>query len=101
MLILVEEVNRYCFQYYDSKGDDNRDVSLEEMYSLLALILEMVHDQHDTLKEYWSRDPMCHTLFCSHVVRHNSFFQILPLLHFENDDDAPDRNVNDRYCFFI
>jgi hypothetical protein len=55
MLIIVEETNRYCRRYYDSKCFDNpvpQDVTLEEMYLFLALILKMGHDQHDTLKEH-------------------------------------------------
>jgi hypothetical protein len=55
LMLLVEETNRYCRQYYDTRGDDNP--APQDMYLLLALILKMSHDQHDTLKEYWSRDP--------------------------------------------
>jgi hypothetical protein len=44
---------------YAGKGDDNpapQHTTLEEMHLFLALILKMGHDQHDKLKEYWSRD---------------------------------------------
>jgi hypothetical protein len=62
-LTLSEESNRYCHQYNDTKGDDNPvppDISLEEIYLFLPLILKMGHNQYDILKEYWSRDPICH-----------------------------------------
>jgi hypothetical protein len=100
MLILVEKNNRYeyCHHYYDSKGDGNpasKDVTLEEKYLFLALILKMDHNQRDTLKEYWSRDPMCHAPFYSQVIRSNRFFHILRFLHFENDKNAPDRDAED------
>jgi hypothetical protein len=52
----------------------SQDVSVEEMFLFLALILKMGHDQHDTLKEYWSRDPMWHAPFCFHVMKHNRLF---------------------------
>jgi hypothetical protein len=68
---------------------------VEEMFPFLALILKMGHDQRDTLKEYWSGDPMCHALFYSCVMRRNGFYHILRFLHFENNEDAPDRNRDD------
>jgi hypothetical protein len=98
MLIIVEETNRYCRRYYGSKCFDNpvpQDVTLEEMYLFLALILKMGHDQHDTLKEHWSRDLMRHAPFYSRVMWRNRFFQILRFLHFANNDDAPDRSAED------
>jgi hypothetical protein len=65
---------------------------VEEIFLFLALILKIGHNQCDTLKEYWSRDPMSHAPFYSRVIRHNRFFHILWFLHFENNEDAPDRN---------
>jgi hypothetical protein len=62
---------RYCNLHYDANGDDNsvpQDVTMEEMCLFLAFILNMGHVQRDTLKEYCSRDPMCHTSFYSSVM---------------------------------
>jgi hypothetical protein len=45
IMILVQETSRCCHQYYTGKGDDNnpapQNVTLEEMYFFLALILKM------------------------------------------------------------
>jgi hypothetical protein len=65
------------------------------MFLFLALILKMGHNQHDTLKEYWSGDPMCHAPLYSHVMRRNKFFHILQFLYFENNENNPDRNRDD------
>jgi len=51
--LLVVETNRYYHQYLDSLTDRQSplpDVTLKEMYSFLALILQMGHDIRDTLK---------------------------------------------------
>jgi hypothetical protein len=53
--LLVVETNRYYHQYLDSLNDGRSplpDVTLKEMFSFLALILQMGHDIRDTLKVY-------------------------------------------------
>jgi hypothetical protein len=57
----------------------------------------MENDQSDTLKEYWARDQMCHAPFYSQVIPSKliDFFHILRFLHFENDNNAPDRDAED------
>jgi hypothetical protein len=55
------------------------------MFLLLALILDMGHDQHDILKQYWSRKPMCHAPFYPSVMKRNRFLHILQFVHFENE----------------
>jgi hypothetical protein len=55
--LLVVETNRYYHQYRDSLDDGQSplpDLTVQEMYSLLALILQMQHDIRDTLKAYWT-----------------------------------------------
>jgi hypothetical protein len=55
--LLVVETNRYYHQYLDSLNDGRSplpDVTLKEMFSFLALILQMGHNIRDTLKVYWS-----------------------------------------------
>jgi hypothetical protein len=71
LLILAQETNRYCHQYYAAKDDDSpasQDVSVEGIFLFLALILKMGHDHRDILKEYWSRDPMCQAAFHLNLV---------------------------------
>jgi hypothetical protein len=56
-LLLMVDTHRYYHQYLDSLDDGWTplpDVTLKEMYSFLALILQMGHDMSDTLKAYWT-----------------------------------------------
>ena len=47
----------------------------------------MGHDQHHSLKDYWSREEQYSTPFYSNVMARDRFFHILRFLHFENNDD--------------
>jgi hypothetical protein len=59
------------------------------MYSVFGLIIQMGHDQHHRLKDYFSRE-YC-TAFYSNMMACDCFFHTLHFLHFENSDD-PDYN---------
>jgi hypothetical protein len=48
---LTEEANKY-YQQYLEKTDEPSDVTVQEMYSFLAINIEMCNDQQDTLKDY-------------------------------------------------
>jgi hypothetical protein len=55
--LLVVQTNRYYYKYLDSLDDgwsSLPDVILQEMYSFLALILQMGHNTRDTPKAYWT-----------------------------------------------
>jgi hypothetical protein len=48
--LLVEEINRYYQQHLDTLDE----VTIQEMYSFLAISVQMRHDQKDPMKAYWS-----------------------------------------------
>jgi hypothetical protein len=48
-MIFLEEANSCCYQYYTTEGNSNHALH-EEMFLLLASILRMGKDKHDTLK---------------------------------------------------
>jgi hypothetical protein len=53
---LAEEANRYYCQYLDMLSEGHTvlpEVSMQEMYMILSVILQMGYDQRDTLKGYW------------------------------------------------
>jgi len=52
----------------------------------------MGHDQHDCLKDYWSREEHYFTLFYSKTMVHDRFFHIIRFHHFENNDNPPNRD---------
>jgi hypothetical protein len=63
------------------------DITVEEMYKFFGLVIQMGHNPHHSLKDYWSRDELYCTPFYSNVMARERFFHILQALHFENNDD--------------
>jgi hypothetical protein len=59
---------------------------MEELFLFFAIIIQMGHDQRDSLKDYWSREEQYYTPFYSNVMVRDHFFHILRFLHFENND---------------
>ncbi|XP_023708476.1 piggyBac transposable element-derived protein 4-like [Cryptotermes secundus] len=74
------------------------DVTIKEMSTFLAIIMQMGHNQWDTLKDYWSRDEQYYTPFYHNTMVRDRFFHILRFLHFENNEAPPNRDdpENDR-----
>jgi hypothetical protein len=94
--IILDEMNRYFHQYMASKNTGSTsaqppDITIEEMYSFFALIIQMGHDQCGSLKDYRSREEQYCTPFYSNVMARDSFLHILRVLHFENNEDPPNR----------
>jgi len=71
------------------------DITIEEMYTFFGLVIQMGHDQHHSLKDYWSREEQYCTPFHSNVMACNRFFHILRFLHFEYNDNPPNHDDSD------
>ena len=52
----------------------------------------MGHDLHDCLKDYCSREEQYFTPFYSKTMVRDRFIHILRFLHFENNDNPPNRD---------
>lgn len=94
--ILVMETNRYFQQYCDGRdvpgpSTQSSNVTFEEMYKFLALLINMGHDQRDLLKDYWRKDEQFHTPFYSNTMVRDRFLHILRFLHFTDNNDAPNK----------
>jgi len=92
--LILEETNRYFHQYTASKNKastsaQSPDVTIGEIYTFFAIIIQMGHDQHGSLKDYWSREEQYCTPFYSNVMVRDCFFHILRFLHFEDNDNPP------------
>jgi hypothetical protein len=92
--LLLEETNRYFHQYMTSKNTasisaQSPDITIGEIYTFFAIIIQMGHDEHSCLKDYWSREEQYRTPFYSNVMAHDRFFHILRFLHFEDNDNTP------------
>jgi hypothetical protein len=66
-------------------------MTLKEMYSFLALILQMGHDIRDTLKVYWTTAEQFSTPFFRKMMKQDRFCHILRYLHFIDNGDEPDK----------
>ena len=95
--IILDETNRYFHQYMASKNTGSTsaqppDITSEELYKFFAIIIQMGHDQRGSLKDYWSREEQYCTPFYSNVMARDRFLHILRFLHFENNEDPPNRD---------
>ena len=98
--IILTETNRYFHKYMTSKTTGSTsaqppDITIEEIYAFFGLIIQMGHEQCHSLKDYWSREEQYYTPFYSNVMARDRFFHILRFLHFENNDDPPNRDDPD------
>jgi hypothetical protein len=98
--IVLQETNRYFHQFMafqDIPGPSVQppNITIEELYKFLAIIIQMGHDQRDTLKDYWARVEQYHTPFFHNTMVRDRFFHILRFLHFENNENPPNRDDPD------
>lgn len=98
--LLLLETNRYCHQYNESRnvpGPSKQapDVNFEEIYKFLALIIQMGHDQRDTIRDYWRKDQQYYTPFYHDIMPRDRFLHILRFLHFTDNDSPPNREDPD------
>jgi hypothetical protein len=95
--LILEETNRYFHQYMASKttpstSAQSPDITIGEISTFFAIIIQMGHDQCGSLKDYWSREEQYCTPFYSNVMARDRFFHILRFLHFEDNDNPPSRD---------
>jgi len=68
------------------------DITMEEMYKFFAIIIQMGHDQRDCLKRLLEqRRTIFHSVYSNTLVC-DRFSHILRFLHFENNDNPPNRD---------
>jgi hypothetical protein len=68
------------------------DIRMEKLFPFFANIIQIGHDKRNSLKDYWSREKQYYTPFYSNVMVRDRFLHILIFLHFENNDNPPNRN---------
>jgi hypothetical protein len=93
--LLVEEFSRYYQQYLDFLENGPSlvpDITESEMFLFLVVVIQMGHDIHDNLKDYWSTTEQFLSPFYGKIVRHDKFIYIHRFLCFSNDDGTFDSN---------
>ena len=80
--IILTKTNHYFHQYMSSRTTGSisaqpSDITIEDMYTFFGLVIQVGHDQHHRLKDYWSREEQYCTPFYSNVMVRDRFFHIL------------------------
>lgn len=91
--ILLLETNRYFHQFSSHQDTPIKppDVPLEELYKFFALIIEMGHNQRDTIRDYWCEEEQYYTPFYHKTMLRERFFHILRFIHFSDNNNAPNK----------
>jgi hypothetical protein len=95
-VIVLRETNRYFHQYIATPmkpvSQHSSLISIEEMYRIVSIIIQMDHDQRDCLKDYWGREEQYLTPFYYNTLVRDRFFHILRFLHFQKNHNPPNRD---------
>jgi len=68
------------------------DVSIDEMYAILALTMLTELVNKNCVQDYWSTDPLIQTPFIAKIFTRNRCLQIMRFLHFaDNLIDSPSK----------
>jgi len=93
--LLVVETNRYYYQFLDNFEDGRSpqcEVTEAEMFSFLALTIQMEHTVQDRLEDYWTKMEQLRTIFYGQKVARARYCHILRFLHFmDNNRNGVDR----------
>lgn len=97
---LLCETNRYFHQFCASQevpgpSTKQSDVTFIELYKFLALIIQMGHDQRDTIKDYWSKEEQYYTPFYHNHMSRDRFLHILRFIHFADNSNPPNKEDPD------
>jgi len=67
------------------------DMTVPKMCLFLAIIVQMVHYQRDTLKDCWSTLEQYLTAFYGNTVKQDRLFHMLRFLQFSGNNNEPDK----------
>uniref|UniRef100_A0A8C7LTA0 PiggyBac transposable element-derived protein domain-containing protein n=1 Tax=Oncorhynchus mykiss TaxID=8022 RepID=A0A8C7LTA0_ONCMY len=92
---IVEETNRYALELQEKREPGVRGklakwvtTTISEMYTFLVTVLLMGIVKKNSLRQYWSTDPMFATPFFATLFSQDRFLVLLPCLHFVNNATA-------------
>jgi len=98
-LMLIAETNKNYSQYLDTFHNIGRcsllpDMSVQDMYTYSAIIIQMGHDVKDTPKTYWFTAVKLLRPFYTDTMKCDRFLHRLRFLHFSDNMNQPDKNDN-------
>ena len=97
--LLVVETYRYYHQFLDNTDDGlspQREVTEAEMFSFLALTLQMGHTFQDRLEDYSTKMEQLHTTFYGQTMACARYCHILRFLHFTDNNRNGVDTIDDR-----
>jgi len=65
------------------------------MCLFLAIIVQMVYNQRDTLKDCWSTLERYLTALYENAIKQDRFFHMLRFLNFSDNKNEPDKTDDD------
>ena len=90
----MEQTNLYYQQHLDGQDRPScqlPDITLLDMMTFIALVLQMWHELKHTLHDYWSRIRQLHTPFYGETMTQDRFLHILHFLHFADNSKRSDQ----------
>ena len=82
----IAETNRYALEPQEkSEPGVGGTTTISEMYTFLVTVLLMGIVKKNSLREYWSTDPMFATPFFATLFSQDRFLVLLQCLHFVNN----------------
>jgi hypothetical protein len=73
----------------------SQQISIKDLYTFLAVTVQMGHDHKPSMKPYWTKDESYHVPFYSNVMPRDCFLMILKYLHFTDNQNPPTQNRED------
>jgi len=64
---------------------------LQKRYLLLAIIVQMRHNQRDILRDYWLTQEEFHMAFKGKTMKTGTCFHAFRSLHFSDNKNEPDK----------
>jgi hypothetical protein len=81
--LLVEETSRYYHQYLDTLDGQSTlpGMTVQEICLFLAIIVQMGHDQMETLEDYWLTLEQYFMAVYGNSMKQDRFYHIFTFLH--------------------
>lgn len=101
---LVTQIVRHINQFHNyfilripltlhSRLQQWHDVTVPEFYIFIAIVMLMARNNHLSIEEHWSTDPLLLTPIFGNLMSRNRFSSILGMLHFSNPMAAKNTSI--------
>jgi hypothetical protein len=89
LAVIVQETNQYMQQEAQTRNKPDitysQKISVKNLYTFLAVIVQMCHNHKPDMILYWTKDELYHVPFYSSMVPLDHFLMILKYLYFADN----------------